>query len=171
MEEWRDVEGFNGLYQVSNYGRVRSLDRVVKRKGYVLQKGKVLSPAKSSTGYMVVQLTGINHKRVNVSVHRLVAKAFCKQEDGANEVNHKNGKKDDNRAENLEWCTHRQNVKHRYDVLGQKADCRKLRKLTNNQVKDVRESNEGLRSLARKYGVTLRVIRAIKNRETYREVI
>ena len=108
-EEWRQITGYEGLYEVSNYGRVRSLDRLVKC-GYSKKrttKGKILKPRKNNSGYYIVNLYSRKNKK-NILIHRLVAFAFpeiCgKWFEGA-EVNHINEIKTDNRAENIEWCT------------------------------------------------------------------
>ncbi len=124
-EIWKDIKGFEGRYQVSNMGRVRSLDRdiVTTYKGTVHTrhyKGKILIPRKSSHGYAFITLadSGIY---TNGQIHRLVAMAFVDgYKDGAI-VNHKNEIKSDNRAENLEWCdytynnTYGEQFVHRYD--------------------------------------------------------
>lgn len=106
MENWKDIKGFEGLYQVSDQGRV-----------YSIRTGKILVQQPRRHGYLAVFLYG-TEKRANgrygkpYSVHRLVAEAFCKREEGQTEVNHLNEVKDDNRAENLEWCTHKENSTH-----------------------------------------------------------
>ena len=116
MEEiWKDIEGYEGLYQVSNLGRVRSLDRVVTRPHPKDQhlcdykiKGRVLAQLPLTSGYLFVHL----HKdktSIQATVHRLVAKAFVQGYfDGAH-VNHKDEDKHNNRADNLEWVTIREN--------------------------------------------------------------
>ena len=101
MEEWKDIcEG----YQVSNLGRVKS----TKRK-----EEKILKLKADKSGYMRVHLR-VDNMDVFESVHRLVAKAFVLNSEGKNEVNHINGIKTDNRAENLEWCTRTENLIHAY---------------------------------------------------------
>ena len=89
-EIWRPVVGYEGLYEVSNTGRVRSLDRYIKAcyGSYRLHKGKVLSPAKDTNGYLKVILT-CNEKHKSISVHRLVAQAFIENFDNLPEINHK----------------------------------------------------------------------------------
>lgn len=133
-EIWKDIRGFEGLYQVSNMGRVRSLDRdiVTTYRGTVHTrhyKGKILVPRKSSQGYYYVVLadSGVHTRE---AVHRLVAKAFVDgYKDGAI-VNHKNCLKSDNRADNLEWCdytynnTYGEQFVHRYDK--RKMPCYRL---------------------------------------------
>lgn len=113
MEEvWKPVEGYEEFYQVSNMGRVRSIDRIVA-KGWrpYLKHGRVLAPQARQHGYLSVWLyTGDAKKQV--SVHRLVAEAFCERKEGQDEVNHLNENKQDNRAENLAWCTRSENCSY-----------------------------------------------------------
>jgi len=118
LEVWLPVAGYKRLYEVSNRGNVRSLDRtVVERNTYkkVKRKGKLLKPC-LTTGYYVVGLGRDGLIRTH-KVHRLVAIAFV---GGRSEkkcvTNHINGDKLDNRAENLEWCTVGYNLKHAYDM-------------------------------------------------------
>ena len=99
-EEWRDVEGYDGAYQVSDLGRVRS-----KKYG----RWRLLSASKDKDGYLTVLLSN-NGKRKTSKVHRLVAQAFIENDDsGKNEINHINEDKTDNRADNLEWCDRKYN--------------------------------------------------------------
>ena len=111
IEEWRPVEGYEGLYEVSNTGRVRSLDRYVKGKGesYRLRKGSILSLVKSNLGYLQVSLC-CNGKYKTINVHRLVAQTFILNPDNLPEVNHKDEDKTNNSIENLEWCTAKYNM-------------------------------------------------------------
>ena len=109
MTEWKPVKDYEG-YEVSNDGQVRSLDRI-DSAGRKL-KGKILSATPSSSGYLMVypSKNGKNHA---MTVHKLVAQAFHGLSDLW--VNHKNGVKTDNRAENLEWLTPGDNLKHAWE--------------------------------------------------------
>lgn len=104
-EEWRTIKGYEGMYEVSNEGRVRSLDRYAG-KNYI--KGKVLSMFKGTGGYTIVSLC-INGKNKSFSVHRLVAEAFIPNPHDYPQVNHKDENKNNNDMNNLEWCTAKYN--------------------------------------------------------------
>jgi len=108
-EVWKDVKGYEGLYQVSNLGRVRSLDRV-STQGERL-KGKVLTGGLNRDGYLAVVLCRSGGQK-NYFIHRLVAQAFLENPDNLPEVNHKNEDKTDNTVANLEWCSHRYNMNY-----------------------------------------------------------
>jgi len=115
IEEWRDIQGYEGYYQVSSEGRVRSLDRVVDHSVYGKQpiKGKILKSKPGNHGYLSVMFCKKN-KRKRHSIHRLVAAAFIPIINDKPWTNHRNGIKIDNRVENLEWCTPSENNKHAY---------------------------------------------------------
>lgn len=120
MEEiWKDIEGYEGLYQVSNLGKVRSLDRIVEANysyGTVYKplKGKEIKLCLDGQGeYLQVHLHKMKKDRAML-VHRIVAKAFINNPDNKKTVNHKNGIKTDNRVDNLEWATQSENCKHAY---------------------------------------------------------
>ena len=112
-EIWRPIEGYEGLYEVSNTGRVRSLDMYVKcgYGSYRLRKGKVLSPVIKDNGYLQVGLY-YNGKYKMFLVHRLVAQAFIENFDNLPEVNHLDEDKSNNSVDNLEWCDRSYNLKY-----------------------------------------------------------
>jgi len=108
LEIWKDIKGFEGKYQISNLGNVKSLN--YKKE---IGKENILSPIKNN-GYLSVCLK----LRKNVrSIHRLVAEAFIENIENKKTVNHKNGNKSDNRLCNLEWNTYSENKRHYYNVL------------------------------------------------------
>lgn len=114
MEIWKDVAGYEGLYQVSNHGRVRSLDRYVPHKtfGQKFCKGHIMATHVTNSGYLCVNLCKDN-KYTSYDVHRLVAIAFLNVDDvNGLEVNHIDENKKNNRADNLEWVTKSQNNRH-----------------------------------------------------------
>ena len=111
-EVWKPVDGYEGFYEVSSLGRVRSLDRVRPYRGSMRRyRGKVITPEPVSAGedrYQYVTLSKDGKVRKK-SVHRLVATAFVDNPDGMPEVNHKDEVKTNNRADNLEWCDRKYN--------------------------------------------------------------
>lgn len=120
MEEvWKDIEGYEGLYQVSNLGNVKSLDRTqIQKRGDLYYnrkyKGQIIKPHLTHKGYCAIGVTK-NNKHKNFSVHRLVAKAFIPNPENKPEVNHIDGNKQNNMVNNLEWCTRSENLKHAYN--------------------------------------------------------
>lgn len=105
-EEWRDIEGYGGLYQVSNLGRVKSLDRTVTKSNGVLLsiKGKILKLRPDTNGYVRACLSK-DAVEIDYTVHRLVAMTFLSNPNNLPEVNHKDENKKNNSVDNLEWCT------------------------------------------------------------------
>jgi len=126
-EEWRAVAGYEGLYEVSNLGRVRKLANVSYRPnrwGTITeyhQKGKMLVPAfDGKKNYLFIALSKEGTKTF-FTIHRLVAKAFIPNPDNLPQVNHKDENKTNNRADNLEWCT---NIYNSY--YGNHSKCKKV---------------------------------------------
>lgn len=103
-EEWKDIIGYEGLYAISNQGRV-----------YSYRSNKILKGSIDSNGYIQVHLTKEGKKNRKICIHRLVGKHFLIDDKGENIINHKNGIKTDNRIENLEYCTQSENVQHAID--------------------------------------------------------
>ena len=108
-EIWKDIEGYNGLYQISNLGRVKSLGR--KGKGCSLED-RILKPMINKDGYHLVNLKDINHVAKWFTVHRLVALHFISNPNDYKEINHKDEIKGNNIVTNLEWCTREYNVSY-----------------------------------------------------------
>jgi|LGOV01.1.fsa_nt_gb hypothetical protein len=111
-EVWKDVVGYDG-YNISNKGRIRSLDKMIKigNKSQFLRKGRLLKLQKDRALYLRIRIFK-NGIRKSVRLHRLVAIAFIPNSFGKREVNHINGIRCDNRVENLEWLTKSENMAH-----------------------------------------------------------
>ena len=109
MEEWKEVIEYEGIYEVSNLGNVRGVDRILSNGTH--WKGIVLKPGEYSNGYKFVCLRKDGFTK-NKMIHRLVAQAFIPNPNGYKCVNHKDGDKANNKLSNLEWITHSENQKH-----------------------------------------------------------
>ena len=114
-EVFTDIRDYEGYYQVSNYGNVRSLDRVIKEKTGKTQtlKGRILKQRINPGGYHYIEL-GKNGTKATFAVHQLVAQAFIPNPDSKPTVNHIDGNKLNNSVANLEWSTYSENLKHAY---------------------------------------------------------
>lgn len=108
-EVWKFIEGYEGLYEVSNYGKILSLARKDSRGANVSQR--IMKQNKNKKGYLSVGLCK-DRFQIPCRVNRLVAEAFIPNPENKPEVNHKDGVKDNNRVENLEWVTHQENIDH-----------------------------------------------------------
>ena len=177
QEIWKPIPRFEGEYEVSNLGNVRSLDRIQHRSNGQVDcdfriKGRVLKPylTGKDDGYYTISL-----KRKNVKVHRIVAESFLQPIEGKNEVNHINGNKHDNRASNLEWITSGENGYHAL-LTGLKrtgADVPNA-KLTASDVFQIRrtyikgDSKFGAKPLSREYGVSDTTVRRIVSNKKWR---
>lgn len=118
-EIWKPIKGYKNVYEVSNLGRVRSVDRYLEQESWNgskyshTYKGKVLKQFKSKEGYMKVTLS-YKYKLVPKTVHKLVAEAFLDNPNNYPVINHINGNKLDNSVNNLEWCTYEHNNKEAF---------------------------------------------------------
>ncbi len=177
-EIWKDVQDFEGQYQVSTTGKVKSLDRFVPNRWGTLRpiKSRPLVQGKTRQGYHYV-LFSQNGKSKKFFIHRLVAAAFIENPDYLPQVNHLDGKKSNNRADNLEWCTCQQNCHHALEnklyVTAKGSDAGQA-KLTEDIVRDIRkQAATGIwhKTLAAQYGVGRKAITKIVNNQRWKHVI
>ena len=157
IEEWRDIKGYEKLYQVSNLGRVKSLPKFHRTSkfyssiGY-MSKEKILKPLKQSCNYLQVDLCDINGKRRKKYIHKLVAEAFIPNPNNYEYVNHKDEKKTNNKIDNLEWCSFDYNLNYgtrntRIKISHLKRNIEQLQQ-ENQQLKNrIEEDKEDIRHL------------------------
>lgn len=108
-EIWKDIEGYDGVYQVSNLGRVKSNNRRVYN---YIKPGRILKPHSKPNGYLHVALCAGNRHEKHAYIHRLVAKTFIPNPNNLPQINHKDFNKKNNVPSNLEWVTARENQLH-----------------------------------------------------------
>ena len=112
MEKYIAIKNYEGYYEISNFGNVKSVERKSKnRNGKVILKEKILEPSINLQGYFNIGLR-IKNRRKNFKIHRLVALHFISNPQNKKEVNHKDGNKANNNAYNLEWTTPKENTIH-----------------------------------------------------------
>jgi hypothetical protein len=175
-EEWKDITGFEGFYQISNFGRVKSLGG---KCGSAIRKPSIRSISLTKDGYEKVRLLK-DGKDKTVRIHRLVAEAFIPNPEGKDTVNHIDGNKKNNHVSNLEWADRSEQLYHAYK-LGLKqskvGSNNPVAKLSDEDVREirktyVRQSREyGTVALAKKYGVTNRVIGLVVSGKSYKNVM
>lgn len=180
-EIWLPVKGYEGYYEVSNLGNIRSLDQIQRRSnGFAICtfyiKGRILKPycTGRKEGYLTIDARK-NGTSKNLKIHRIVAEAFIPNPKNKPVVNHIDGNKHNNRVENLEWCSIAENSahasKHGLTPHGEKN---KFAKLTALQVAEIRNTykrgvrGKGAKTLAKKYGVSYTTIRRIISRKKWK---
>lgn len=156
-EEWKDIKGFEGVYMISNYGRVLSLPR----HGSHTTEPIIRSISLTKDGYQKVRLLHCG-KDTTARIHRLVAEAFVDNPDGKETVNHIDGNKENNRADNLEWADRHEQMVHAYKKGLKKAmrgSGNPWSKLSDEQVDAIKKEyvpqskTHGTVALGKKYGV------------------
>lgn len=172
-EIWKDIDGYEGIYQVSTFGNIKSLERdTIGQFGLRHLKEKILRLFDSHQGYKRVTLN-FGEKQKHFFVHRLVAKAFIENTENKPFVNHKNGIRNDNFYGRLEWCTQSENEIHARDILNKKMPCGINAPnvlLAEKDIIEIRTSNLTHRQLAKKYNVGFQNISSIKNRKTWKHL-
>lgn len=167
-EEWRDVVGYEGIYSVSNLGRLR------RDSSYgSSQIGKIQKPARINKGYLRYRLSdGPNHTTWTVA-HRIVMAAFVRPEPLTIQVNHKDGDKTNNRLSNLEYCTASENMQHAQHVLGLfRGEKASAAKLTEGQVKEIWHLKGQMSGpkVAKHYGIYHNTVYGIWRRITWKHI-
>ena len=166
-EEWRDIPDYEGKYQASSYGRIRSLDRTIIRKNGTKHniKGRILKNREKGDRRYQVNLLGVNK-----AVHRLVAKTFIPNPENKEQVNHIDGNPQNNRVDNLEWCTRSENILHsfRIGLHSHKCERHNRRKLSGDDVNFIL-SNDNVTGveLAKRYNVTPQCIHSIRRNQNW----
>lgn len=158
-EIWKEVENYTN-YEVSNLGRIRNNK---------FKNPRLLYGSFDKDGYIKVELKMVGKPHGHFRLHRLIAACFIDNPDNKPEVNHKNGIKDDNRLDNLEWVTASENVKHAFDIglKTQKGSANNCAKLTEENVREIKtllqDGNMTQVVIAEKFGLHARYISLIKS--------
>lgn len=175
-EIWKDIKDYEGLYQISSYGRVRSLDRYVKGRYNNMQliKGKILSICYNKRVNVYEIHLRKNNKRKCFKIHRLVADAFVYNDDPKNKttVNHIDGNRANNNVENLEWVSYSNNLEHAYTKLHRPINRPKYMKrrcLCIDKITNVKTLYESIEAMSRGTGVSTTQIRRIADNECVNE--
>jgi len=175
-EIWKDIVGYEGIYQISNLGRVKSLERFILRKTniYSYIRERILKQNLNNWGYFLVNLYK-DKKSKSIKVHRFVGFNFIPNPSNLPQINHIDGIKTNNKVENLEWSNKSMNQIHAYKtklIKPTKGEKNGKSKLTNNDVINIRKrANDQTRvSLAIEYKVTQQNISAIIYRKIWKHI-
>lgn len=177
-EIWKDINGLEGGYQISNFGRIKSLPRLVLCKGLKstrLTKENFVRPQVRKGKYLKVKLT-FNGKLEQPTIHRLVANHFIPNPENKPQVNHIDGNQSNNHIDNLEWVTGKENMHHWMYRQGRvkTGERHSNSKLTNDDVLKIREEYSTLktptRQLAKKYNVVQGTIMWVLKRSTWNHI-
>lgn len=164
LEIWKDIVGYEKLYQVSNLGRVRSYDREVTYKNGTVHvhKGRILKTATNKSGYLQINLYRNGTQKVCL-VHRLVAMAFLPNPDNLPCVNHKDENRSNSHVDNLEWCTHEYNSN--YSHTGTKANKDRRKQINCYSYPDMKyvTTFESCNEAARQLGVSSSLVSKVAN--------
>jgi hypothetical protein len=177
-ESWKGIPNYEGLYEVSDFGRIKSLPRsFIDKRGYRQRIRGGLLQSKGTTAYVTVGLCKYGEVK-DVGVHRLVALVFIPNPDNLPEVNHKDGNKRNNRVTNLEWTTKVGNVVHAHKagLMRQVYGSSHVRaKLNEEKVLDIRkriaEGSSTVKELAKRYQVSESTIDSVFRRYSWKRVM
>lgn len=177
-EIWKDVVDYEGVYQVSSLGVIRSVDRIYSAAcGKVVnKKGRTIKSHPEHRGYMQITLC-LNGTRKTMKVHRIVLEAFTDVSSRKETVNHKNGIKSDNRLVNLEWNTLSENVRHAFNTglnIAARGENNSRAKLKESDVIDIKRNCTltpfDLNKFATKYSITKQAIRLIVQDKNWKHI-
>lgn len=174
IEQWRPIKNYEGIYEISNLGNVKSLARTIIKKDGKKQtfKERILNKRHNGYGYYQVGLNS-KGKRVYFYIHRLVGEAFIDNPNDLPQINHINGNKEDNFVNNLEWISAKDNTIHSWKTgLSKGRENHGMSKLTNNEVLEIRKKylskNYSQRKLAKEYSVSQKTIYNIINKKQWK---
>lgn len=170
-EVWLPIVGYEAWYEVSSLGRIR---RIKAGYGATKERGRVLKPTKNERGYLQINLNK-QGKRVTRKLHFLVASAFLGERPNGYEINHKDANKENNHLDNLEYCTHTENMRHAFQRNLRKharGEQNGMSKLTKQQVREIRELAKTMmqKDIAQIYGVVPSVIQSIVSNRTWKHL-
>lgn len=174
-EVWKDIEEFEGYYQISNIGEVKSLERIVKNglNSTRIVKERILKQTMGTNGYLSVGLHK-HQKCKKYEIHRLVAIAFISNPDNKSQVNHKDGIKTNNFDFNFEWVTHKENADHAVlnNLVNNKGSNHGNAKLVEEDIVEIRElyKSKSQRAIAEMYNVNRATIGLIVTFKTWKHV-
>jgi hypothetical protein len=181
QETWKDIPGYEGMYQVSSLGRIKSLQRIIMERRTQKQRPiteRILKQGKNIKGYYCFAISK-EGKLKSICTHRIVAELFIPNPLGLPEVNHKDEIKSNNRADNLEWCTHHYNILYGTGLkrLSDKLTGRQNKycqgenspssKLKNYQVLAIYSDQRKYKEICKEYGVVESCISRIKHKKAW----
>lgn len=175
-EIWRDIPRYEGLYSISTSGDIKSLGRLIRCRGGERFKNETnVTSYPNQKGYVMVQLYKGGHRK-NFTIHRLLSITFLENPENLPQINHKDGNKQNNSLENLEWCSSLHNVQHsRITGLnknyGEKVNTVKLKESEVLKIDRLyRSGGTSLRKLARQFNVCKNTIRSIVLHKTWKHL-
>lgn len=173
MEEiWKDIQGYEGLYQVSNFGRIKSLSRLIFRKNgnNYSTKEIIMTLVFTKNKYLTIKLRK-GDSSIRFFIHRLVAKAFIPNPEMKKQINHLDGNKTNNLVSNLVWSTQSENIRHAFENgLNYRGEDSINAKLTEQQVKYIKHQGGSTSELALNFGVSKSTISEIKSGRNWKHI-
>jgi len=184
-EIWKDIPGYEGMYQVSDFGQVKSLQRIITEKSTLKARPvreRILKQVASYKGYYFIHLSK-NGAVKNVSVHRTIAKLFVPNPSSLPEVNHKDEIKANNYSGNLEWCSHLYNIRYGTGIVRKTKSQTGVPNIKNNgegcgtsklkrhQVLSIYSDPRKYKEISKEYGIVFSAISKIKHKRTWRVLL